>query len=113
MKRSLFVGLVALVAASIAPAGEPGKHLFILSGQSNMVGLSPKRAFTPRVRNEFPGHRREGREGRGTDSPVVQRLGIRGREAPGSNRRTPRSSAQLVALTLGGIFQRPPGSVAE
>jgi hypothetical protein len=32
---------------------KPGKHLFILSGQSNMAGLNPEESFTPRVENEF------------------------------------------------------------
>jgi len=30
-----------------------GKHLFILSGQSNMVGLKPEVSFTPAVTNAF------------------------------------------------------------
>lgn len=33
-------------------AGE-GKHLFILSGQSNMAGLKPAESFTPAVEKEF------------------------------------------------------------
>ena len=31
----------------------PGKHLFILSGQSNMARLDPNEAFTPAVVDEF------------------------------------------------------------
>jgi hypothetical protein len=40
--------------ASLSPlhAGE-GKHLFILSGQSNMAGLKPQASFTPTVEKEF------------------------------------------------------------
>ena len=30
-----------------------GKHLFILSGQSNMVGLKPEESFTPAVESYF------------------------------------------------------------
>lgn len=41
--------LVALVSVSPADAAENGKHLFILSGQSNMAGLDPKSSFTPTV----------------------------------------------------------------
>jgi hypothetical protein len=36
----------------LASAGE-GKHLFILSGQSNMVGLLPGESFTPAVEKKF------------------------------------------------------------
>ncbi len=31
----------------------PGKHLFILSGQSNMVGLLPEESFTPALEAHF------------------------------------------------------------
>ena len=34
-------------------ANAEGKHLFILSGQSNMAGLDPKVSFTPAVEKEF------------------------------------------------------------
>lgn len=44
-----------LVIASCATVDEPGKHLFILSGQSNMVGLNPEESFTPAVEAEFGG----------------------------------------------------------
>ena len=43
---------VMLLAASSAHAGD-GKHLFILSGQSNMAGLNPDLSFTPAVTKEF------------------------------------------------------------
>ena len=33
-----------------AEAAEDGKHLFILSGQSNMQGHRPDEAFTPAVK---------------------------------------------------------------
>ncbi|MBL1320861.1 MAG: hypothetical protein COA63_007345 [Methylophaga sp.] len=36
-----------------ANASEQGKHLFILSGQSNMVRLNPDISFTPAVTKEF------------------------------------------------------------
>ena len=32
---------------------EDGKHLFILSGQSNMAGLNPDESFTPAVETQF------------------------------------------------------------
>ncbi|MFC5051853.1 sialate O-acetylesterase [Rubritalea spongiae] len=34
-------------------AAAPAKHLFILSGQSNMAGLDPKISFTPAVQSAF------------------------------------------------------------
>jgi len=50
-----FVALYALsLSAPLAGAAEPaGKHLFILSGQSNMAGLNPAVSFTPAVEQEF------------------------------------------------------------
>ena len=44
--------LVGLFAVSLTSAGaaEEGKHLFILSGQSNMQGHRPDEAFSPAVR---------------------------------------------------------------
>ncbi len=44
----LFVPLLAVAAHA-----EDGKHLFILSGQSNMAGLDPNASFTPAVKKEF------------------------------------------------------------
>jgi len=43
--------LVLLIFASSCTSG--GKHLFILSGQSNMQGLRPEESFTPAVESEF------------------------------------------------------------
>ncbi len=37
----------------MAGADAAGKHLFILSGQSNMAGLNPKKSFTPVLEEEF------------------------------------------------------------
>ncbi len=45
--RTLFVSLV-LCFTSVS-ADETGKHLFVLSGQSNMQGHRPAEAFTPAV----------------------------------------------------------------
>jgi hypothetical protein len=44
----LLAGLLALAAACI-DAAEEGRHLFILSGQSNMQGHRPEEAFIPAV----------------------------------------------------------------
>ena len=52
MHRALvfvFVAGSVLLGTAALPAAEPGKHLFILSGQSNMVGMKPDVAFTPGV----------------------------------------------------------------
>jgi hypothetical protein len=46
--------LVLLILASSCDNGDnSGKHLFILSGQSNMKGLRPDESFTPTVASEF------------------------------------------------------------
>lgn len=42
---------VILVLATMSCS--TGKHLFILSGQSNMVGLNPEESFTPILEKEF------------------------------------------------------------
>jgi hypothetical protein len=48
----LFLSLVTLLLASCSPESD-GKHLFILSGQSNMVGLLPEESFTPAIEAQF------------------------------------------------------------
>lgn len=47
--------LIALCFSSLVNADTPssGKHLFILSGQSNMAGLRPAESFTPTVEKAF------------------------------------------------------------
>ena len=47
--------LIVLIFASSCECGvkESGKHLFILSGQSNMQGLRPDSSFIPAVESEF------------------------------------------------------------
>ena len=52
IKYVLFVVLVLSVLTSCKQENK-GKHLFILSGQSNMAGLNPEESFTPTVENEF------------------------------------------------------------
>ena len=47
------ITLAALLMATSVNGAEQGKHLFILSGQSNMAGLNPNKAFTPAVTKEF------------------------------------------------------------
>ena len=53
MKTLFIVALVALSLTSHVNAEESGQHLFILSGQSNMVRLEPNMSFLPRVAKEF------------------------------------------------------------
>jgi hypothetical protein len=53
MKYLCIVTLVALVSASSINAAGEEKHLFILSGQSNMDGLDPNISFTPAVETAF------------------------------------------------------------
>lgn len=45
------VAILQVFSVSIAMAS--GKHLFILSGQSNMVGMKPEVSFTPAVTKQF------------------------------------------------------------
>ena len=52
MKMAL-TALVVVLAVGSVRAEEAGLHLFILSGQSNMVGLKPDQSFTPRVTEAF------------------------------------------------------------
>lgn len=42
-----------LFLAALPLSAKDGKHLFILSGQSNMAGLKPAESFTPAVEKEF------------------------------------------------------------
>ncbi len=52
MKHLLFaIGILGLISASVA--GDGKKHLFILSGQSNMAGHRPEEAFIPAVEKAF------------------------------------------------------------
>ena len=51
-RRHLLAALIAPLLISASHADE-GKHLFILSGQSNMAGLNPNVSFTPAVEKEF------------------------------------------------------------
>ena len=53
MKYLFAAILVALLSASPANAAEEAKHLFILSGQSNMDQLNPATSFTPAVEKAF------------------------------------------------------------
>jgi len=46
--------IITVMAMSLSgQAGEAGKHLFILSGQSNMARLKPQKRFTPHVEKAF------------------------------------------------------------
>ncbi len=53
MKHLLTIVGAVLISALPSAAAEAGKHLFILSGQSNMAGLNPAVSFTPTVAAEF------------------------------------------------------------
>ena len=57
MKRVIVVLLVAFISVSCSDSDsgskKNAKHLFILSGQSNMVGLIPDESFTPAVEAAF------------------------------------------------------------
>ena len=54
--RAVLTSILALIGSlSVAPhaIAQEGKHLFILSGQSNMAGHRPEEAFTPAVETAF------------------------------------------------------------
>ena len=51
-KTIVLVSLIVIILSSCEPKQE-GKHLFILSGQSNMEGLRPEESFTPAIKDEF------------------------------------------------------------
>lgn len=53
MKSLGILLLAALIPVLHAHGASPGKHLFILSGQSNMANLDPNQAFTPAVITAF------------------------------------------------------------
>ena len=51
--RMRFQPILAILLLLTSLHAEQGKHLFILSGQSNMVGLKPEISFTPAVEKAF------------------------------------------------------------
>lgn len=53
MKYMWIGALVLFVLVANAGTEQKGKHLFILSGQSNMAGLKPEISFTPTVEAKF------------------------------------------------------------
>ncbi len=53
MKHLNIIILAVMVSALSARGAEDGKHLFILSGQSNMSYLDPNISFTPKVQAAF------------------------------------------------------------
>lgn len=52
LKRLSYCTLIIFAFISCKSEGQ-GKHLFILSGQSNMVGLNPNTSFKPTIETEF------------------------------------------------------------
>jgi hypothetical protein len=49
----LLLALLFCASTITTSQAEEGKHLFILSGQSNMAGLNPEESFIPTVENKF------------------------------------------------------------
>ncbi|MDF1753859.1 MAG: sialate O-acetylesterase [Verrucomicrobiales bacterium] len=43
----------SVLLTSVLVSADEGKHLFILSGQSNMAGLKPEESFTPTVETKY------------------------------------------------------------
>jgi Carbohydrate esterase, sialic acid-specific acetylesterase len=53
MRPLQHLAAAAVLLVTLSSCNEDGKHLFILSGQSNMAGLDPDESFTPAVAAEF------------------------------------------------------------
>jgi len=53
MKRFHLLALVVAFSLAAAAWADEGKHLFLLSGQSNMAGLDPRVSFIPAVEKEL------------------------------------------------------------
>lgn len=51
-KTIILMSLLVILISSYESKQE-GKHLFILSGQSNMAGLRPEESFTPTIKEKF------------------------------------------------------------
>ena len=49
----MLLALLLVVSTNLVSHAGDGKHLFILSGQSNMAGLRPEESFTPTVEEKF------------------------------------------------------------
>ncbi len=47
------LAMFLIVSTQLVSSAGEGKHLFILSGQSNMAGLKPEESFTPTVEKKF------------------------------------------------------------
>jgi hypothetical protein len=63
----LILAYLILISESVFAFQEEGKHLFILSGQSNMVGLNPEESFIPILKDTF-----------GDDNIIVVKNGMGG-----------------------------------
>lgn len=53
MIKSCIFTVILMVLSTTVQAAEKGKHLFILSGQSNMNHVDPKLSYIPTVEKEF------------------------------------------------------------
>ena len=51
--NNIFICMLFTLIVSSCAQKQEGKHLFILSGQSNMVGLNPKESFIPTINKKF------------------------------------------------------------
>jgi hypothetical protein len=86
----------AVNSAENSAGVESGKHLFILSGQSNMVGMKPEESFTPAVTKEF-----------GKDNVLVVKNASSGqsiRSWAKSNHETPPPTTGRVPKVRGNLY---------
>ena len=51
--NTIFLASLIVIIISSCATKQEGKHLFILSGQSNMVGLNPEESFTPLIEEKL------------------------------------------------------------
>ncbi len=94
MKQSLLWGVALLLMATVSVAG--GKHLFILSGQSNMVGMKPEVSFTPAVEQAF-----------GKESVIVVKSGGSGKSIRfwcTSNHEDPPATVGSIPKVRGSLY---------
>jgi hypothetical protein len=92
------VWMLLTLAPAIISAGEAGgKHLFILSGQSNMAGMKPEVSFTPAVTKAF-----------GKENIIVAKSAYSGasiRSWAKSNHETPPPTRGRVPKVRGHFYQ--------
>jgi hypothetical protein len=97
LMKWITAALWMLLTLSPVIAKDGGKHLFILSGQSNMAGMKPEVSFTPAVTKEF-----------GKENIIVAKSSYSGasiRSWAKSNHETPPPTSGRVPKVRGHFYQ--------